>query len=161
MDNENEITPEFAQETQNEEVVTQEENTTDELSTEAKLAKAQAEANKWRRIAQKNQATESKPRTTNNQDISDELKLIARGLSDEEIEKAKVIAKGNGTSLQEALKDDMFITYQTKLKEDQKREAAKLGGARGSGESTEGSLVKPDMTREEHMKAFKEVHGLK
>lgn len=161
MDNENEITPEFAQETQNEEVVTQEENTTDELSNEAKLAKAQAEANKWRRIAQKNQATETKPRTINNQELSEELKLIARGLSDQEIEKAKVIAKGNGTSLQEALKDDMFIAYQTKFKEDQKREDARLGGARGSGESNDGPLVKPDMTREEHMKVFNEVHGLK
>lgn len=159
MDNENEITPENVQETQNEEVVTQEENTTDELSTEAKLAKAQAEANKWRRIAEKNQKPESKPRITS-PDLAEELKLIARGLSDEEIEKAKVIAKGNGTSLTEALNDDMFITYQTKLKEDKRREDAKLGGTHGSGESQDNSLVKADMTREEHVAAFNKVHGI-
>lgn len=159
MDNENEIIPENEQETQNDEVVTQEENTTDGLSVEAELAKAQAEANKWRRIAQKNQKTDSKPRITN-PDLSDELKLIARGLSDEEIDKAKVIAKGNGTSLSEALKDPMFTAYQEKLKEDRRREDAKLGGTRGSGESQDESLIKPDMTREEHMAAFKQVHGI-
>ncbi len=159
MDNENEIIPENEQETQNDEVVTQEENTTDGLSAEDQLAKAQAEANKWRRIAQKNQKPDSKPRI-NSPDLSDELKLIARGLSDEEIEKAKVIAKGNGTSLQEALKDPMFTAYQEKIREDKRREDAKLGGTRGSGESQDDSLIKADMTREEHQEAFKKVHGI-
>lgn len=158
MDNENETNPEIVQETENDEVVEQEENTTDELSAEDKLAKAQAEANKWRRIAQKSQKTD-KPRI-NNPDLSDELKLIARGLSDEEIEKAKIIAKGNGTSLQEALKDDMFIAFQTKFKEDKKREDAKLGGSHGSGESQDGALIRADMTDEEHKAAFKKIHGI-
>lgn len=102
---------------------------------------------------------QGQPHITNQPDLSDELKLIARGLSDEEIEKAKVIAKGNGTSLQEALKDDMFIAYQTKLKEDKRKEDAKLGASRGSGESEDDTLIKPDMTREEHQAAFKKVMG--
>ncbi len=159
MDNENEIIPDNAQETQSEEVVTQEENTTDELSFEAQLAKAQAEANKWRRIAQKSQKTETKPRITN-PDISDELKLIARGLSDEEIDQAKVIAKGKGIGLNDAIKDPLFTIFQNNLKEEQRKESAKLGGARGSGESTAGPLVTSEMTREEHQKAFKEFHGI-
>lgn len=95
----------------------------------------------------------------NDPQLSDELKLIARGLSDEEINKAKVIAKGNGTTLQEALKDDMFIAYQTKLKEDKRKADAKLGASKGSGESQDETLIKPEMTREEHIKAFEKVMG--
>lgn len=101
----------------------------------------------------------SNPPVKNDPQLSDELKLIARGLSDEEIEKAKVIAKGNGTSLNEALKDDMFIAYQTKLKEDKRKADAKLGASRGSGESQDNTLIQPEMSRDEHMEAFKKVMG--
>jgi uncharacterized iron-regulated protein len=152
MDNENETIPENEQE---QEIVVDEVETT-ELSDADKLAKAQAEANKWRRIAQK----KDKPQITN-PDLSDELKLIARGLSDEEIEQAKVVAKGKGVSLTEAIKDPLFTTFQERIKEEKRKEDAKLGATRGSGESSDESLVKPDMTREEHMKVFKKVHGLK
>lgn len=91
--------------------------------------------------------------------LSDELKLIARGLSDEEIEQAKMIAKGKGVILTEAIKDPLFILFQNDFKEKQKREEAKLGASRGSGESQEESEIKPDMSREEHMKVFKKVNG--
>ena len=104
-------------------------------------------------------ALKANPPVTSDPQLSDELKLIARGLSDEEIDKAKVIAKGNGTSLQEALKDDMFIAYQNKLKEDERKEKAKLGASKGSGESQDDTLIKLDMTREEHIKAFEKVMG--
>jgi len=91
--------------------------------------------------------------------LSDELKLIARGLSDEEIEKAKVIAKGSDISLQEAIKTDLFTSYQATLKEKERKEKAKLGASKGSGESADETLVKPDMTREEHQEVFKKVMG--
>lgn len=104
-------------------------------------------------------ALKANPPVNNDPQLSDELKLIARGLSDEEINKAKVIAKGNGTTLQEALKDDMFIAYQTKLKEDKRKADAKLGASKGSGESQDETLIKPEMTREEHIKAFEKVMG--
>ena len=95
----------------------------------------------------------------NNPDISEELKLIARGLSDEEINQAKVIAKGKGIVLTEAIKDPMFLTVQKDIKEREKREAAKLGGSKGSSESEDEALVKPNMTRDEHMAAFKKLNG--
>lgn len=95
----------------------------------------------------------------NNPQLSEELKLIARGLSDEEIEKAKIIAKGNSTSLMEALKDEMFITFQNKLKEDKRKEDAKLGASKGSGESQDETLIKSEMSREEHQEAFKKIMG--
>jgi len=100
------------------------------------------------------------PLQTNDQQLSsEELRLIARGLSDEAIEKAKIIAKGNDISLQEALKDDMFIAYQAKVAEDKRKEDAKLGASKGSGETQQESGVKSGMTREEHEKAFKKVAG--
>ncbi len=91
--------------------------------------------------------------------LSDELKLIARGLSDEEIEQAKVVARGKGIVLTEAIKDPLFLNYQATLKENARKEKAKLGASKGSGESQEEPLIKPDMTRDEHMKAFKKASG--
>lgn len=99
------------------------------------------------------------PQITTDPQLSEELKLIARGLSDEEIEKAKVIAKGLGSTLAEAIKDPMFLVYQSDLKEKERKEKAKLGASKGSGESQEETLIKPDMTREEHQEAFKKVMG--
>ncbi len=96
---------------------------------------------------------------TNDPQLSDELKLIARGLSDEEIEQAKVIAKGKGIILAEAIKDPLFLSYQTMLKEEKRKEKAKLGASKGSGESQDDTLIKPNMSREEHMEAFKKVNG--
>ena len=91
--------------------------------------------------------------------LSDELKLIARGLSDEEIEQAKVVAKGKGIALTEAIKEPLFLTFQNDLKDKQRKEKAKLGASKGSGESQDESLIKPEMTREEHKKAFDQVMG--
>jgi hypothetical protein len=105
-------------------------------------------------------ALKANPPVTNDPQLSDELKLIARGLSDEEIDKAKVIAKGLGVSLPDAIKDPLFLVYQSDLKEKEKKEKAKLGASKGSGESEDDTLIKPDMSREEHEKAFKKVMGI-
>lgn len=158
MEQENETILDNEQETQT--VETTEEVV--ELTVEQKLAKAEAEAHKWRRIAQKNQkpqATEA-PQITTSPQLSDELKLIARGLSDEEIDKAKVIAKGTGVSLTEAIKDPLFELFQAKVKEDKKKADAKLGASRGSGETEkEITGIEFGSTRDEHIEAFKKVMG--
>lgn len=99
------------------------------------------------------------PQINNNPQLSDELKLIARGLSDEEIEQAKVVAKGKGIALTEAIKDPLFTVFQSDLKEKERKEKAKLGASKGSGESQDTTIIKPDMTREEHQEAFKKVMG--
>lgn len=116
----------------------------------ARARRAEAEVKKLKQSPQ--------PQPINNQ-LSEELKLIARGLSDEEIEKAKIIAKGLGTNLQDALKNDLFISFQKDMKEKQAREDAKLGASKGSGEYVEDEVIKPTMTREEHMAAFNKLNG--
>jgi len=89
----------------------------------------------------------------------DELRLIARGLSDEEIEQAKVIAKGRGVSLSEALKDPLFEAFRKDFEERQKREKAQLGASKGSSQVEEQPLVKPGMTTEEHKKVWAKMVG--
>jgi len=104
----------------------------------------------------------AKPQENNNPQLSEELKLIARGLSDEEIEQAKVIAKGKDISLPEAIKDKLFITFQIDLKEQKRKEDAKLGASKGSGETQEEVTgTESGATKEDHQKAFKKLVGKK
>jgi len=98
----------------------------------------------------------------NDPQLSDELKLIARGLSDEEIEQAKVIAKGKGIVLTEAIKDPLFTIFQADLKEKERKEKAKLGASKGSGETQEEVTgFQSGSTKEEHKKAFDKIVGKK
>jgi len=97
------------------------------------------------------------PSINNDPQLLEELKLIARGLSDEEIEHAKVIAKGRGIALTEAIKDSLFLTYQSDLNEKKERENARLGASKGSGESKNSPDIKPGMSRDEHEKAFNKL----
>lgn len=119
------------------------------------IARKKAEAEN-----KKLKSEQAQPRINNNPELSEELKLIARGLSDEEIDKAKVIAKGSDITLQEAIKDPLFLVYQATLKEQEKKEKAKLGASKGSGE-TQPEIIGTEFgsSREEHEKAFKKVMG--
>ena len=99
------------------------------------------------------------PITNQDPQLPDELKLMARGLSDEEIDKAKVIARGLGIALPEAIKDPLFLVYQSDLKEKARKEKAKLGASKGSGESQDSTLIKEQMTRDEHQEAFNKLMG--
>lgn len=141
------------------------EDTTDLAEEVEKLRKANAQINARAKKAEeelkkfKTSPAPSQQINNNNPEFSEEIKLIARGLSDEEISQAKVIAKGKGIVLSEAIKDPLFAIFQKDLKEKEKREQAKLGGSKGSGESGDDSIVKPNMTKEEHQEAFKKIMG--
>lgn len=125
-----------------------------------KQRKANAQINARAKKAEAElKALKANPPLKQDPQLSEELKLIARGLSDEEIEQAKVIAKGKGIVLTEAIKDPLFLVYQGDLKEKKRKEDAKLGASKGSGESQDETLIKPEMTREEHQEAFKKVMG--
>lgn len=125
----------------------------------AEQAKSQLTARAKKAEQELKALKEATPPLKQDPQLSDELKLIARGLSDEEIEQAKVVAKGKGIVLTEAIKDPLFLSYQATLKEQERKEKAKLGASKGSGESRDETLIKQDMTREEHQEAFKKVMG--
>lgn len=122
-------------------------------------ARAKVAESKLREAKAKIKELETKSVQTNSPaTVPEELKLIARGLSDEEIDQAKVISKGKGVSLTEALKDPLFVAFQEKRTEERKKEDAKLGASRGSTASST-SVDTSKMTREEHMKHWKESLG--
>ena len=132
-----------------------------------RLAKGSELANNYKIRAEKaEQAIKAKTPIVENKindpQLSDELKLIAKGLSDEAIEQAKVIAKGKGITLSEAIKDPLFALVQQDLAEKEKREKAKLGASKGSGETEEEIKgTESGSTREAHMEAFKKALGKK
>lgn len=136
------------------------EDTVDLAEELERQRKANAQINaRAKKAEQELRDLKANPPLKQDSQLSDELKLIARGLSDEEIDKAKVVAKGLGISLPDAIKDPLFLSYQATLKEKERKEKAKLGASKGSGESQDTTLIKQDMTREEHMEAFKKVMG--
>ena len=126
----------------------------------AKTAKLEAEQLKADLEAErkKNEPPKEEPKAT--PDISDELRLLAKGLSEEEIEEAKSIALGKKITLTEALKTKSFLLFQADLKEEQKKEAAKLGASHGSGQEGEQTSFTPGMTAEQHREAWKKANGM-
>lgn len=149
------------EETTNSSENSEQEDTVDLAAELEKQRKANAQINARAKKAEEElRALKANPPLKQDPQLSDELKLIARGLSDEEIEQAKVIAKGKGIVLTEAIKDPLFLSYQTTLKEERRKEKAKLGASKGSGESQDETLVKPGMSESEHKEAFNKVMGL-
>ncbi len=126
---------------------------------EDKAAKALADLEAERTKNTKPPEPEKKQDPPKQEISTDELKLIARGLSDEEIEEAKSIATGKGISLTEALKTKSFKLFQDDLKEEKRKEQAKLGPAGGSSPSLPDVGMKSGMSREEHLAAFKKATG--
>lgn len=125
---------------------------------EALKAKSELTA-RAKRAEEELKALKAKPQN-NDPQLTEELKLIARGLTDEAIEQAKIIAKGKDISLTEAIKDPLFTLYQEKIKDDERKEKAKLGASRGSGATEEQPKgTQSGATREEHMEAFKKAQG--
>jgi len=79
----------------------------------------------------------------------EEAILIAKGYEDSEIAKLQSIAKGNGCSLLDATKDEMFVVWQEKVAAEAKKAKSQLGASKGSGSvRPEKSIA--DMTPAEH-----------
>lgn len=93
-------------------------------------------------------------------DVADpeELRLIAKGMDDIEIEQLTVLSKGLGISRVEAMKNEMFISFQAKRKADAEKEEARIGASRGSGTAKEKQVFKPGMTEADHKKAWEEAN---
>lgn len=128
----------------------------------AEQAKSQILARAKRAEEELKKLKDTKPEShISNQDpyFADELRLISQGVDGQAILKAKIIAKGSGITLMDAIKDDAVVAYIKDIKEIERKEKARLGASKGSGESQDESDIKPDMSREEHQKAFKKIMG--
>lgn len=127
--------------------------------TEAEQREAQAKADKAK--AEQDLAEAKKAPPAPAQD-PDELRLIAKGLSDEELAEAKDIAKGKGISLVEAIKSKTFLLFQKDFREEQEKEKAKLGASKGSGQGEQDEdAVAPGLTAEQHKEQWKKKQGIK
>jgi hypothetical protein len=157
-----------------EEVVEQEEETTTEEETEettedetegqeetVTISKSKLKAMQHKAIAydslKKRPSQEKDIIKTKNSLDPDELKLIAKGVSDEVIEKAKIVSKGSGISLLEAISDPLVVAYEKQLKEVERKEKARLGASNGSNTYSPEKKFKVGMTKEEHKNAWREL----
>lgn len=148
------------EESTSEEVVEEEVEET-QAEEEVTISKAKFSAMQRKAIAydasKKQSPQKPKEDITNNNVSADELKLIARGLSDELIEEAKVIAKGKGISLIEATQTDSFKVIQDYHIAEDKKSKAKLGASKGSGISKAELGFTSGLSKEEHFKKWQET----
>lgn len=97
----------------------------------------------------------------NNTEVSDtdtfkeELKLLAKGYTDEAIDYLKILSKGAGVSLKEAEENELFQAFQEKQDAEKKSRKAQLGASRGS--AMKKSVDMSKMSPEEHQKAWAET----
>jgi predicted RNase H-like HicB family nuclease len=126
---------------------------------EEALAKAQAEAAKYRRLFEKSQkkpAEQTKPQATPAN--VEEVVLLANGMDETLMEQLKKVAAINNTSLLKAQNDPIFVAVKEKFEREKKSSSASLGASRGSGAvKAQKGLNTPGLTREEHMRLAKEA----
>jgi len=167
LDSQNQSSEEDVKTTEAEDSSTQEDDKGEASETETdkdsevykRMKKAEAEA---KELKKKIKDLEQNSQTNQAQSIDpDELKLIAKGLSDEEIAQAKIVAKGLDKPLSEAIKHDLFLTFQKDIKEKEKREKANLGASKGSGQQETNTPYRQKSTRDEHMAQWKKDMGIK
>lgn len=172
MNKENEFNDSTNIENYEEEVETTnvEETSTDESSNDEDLNKL-SETNKKLYIRAKKaeeelkrikkELTTDQPKTeAKNGDLTDmreEIKLYAQGLSDEDVEMVKKIAKIENISLTEAKNSATYNIYQEKLERQKKEELSNLGASKSSNTKKEKSVS--EMTREEHQAFIKKSFG--
>ncbi|TQF41169.1 hypothetical protein UNPF46_08595 [Bradyrhizobium sp. UNPF46] len=89
----------------------------------------------------------------------DEAILIAKGFSEEELEKAKKIAEVENIPLTEVPTNDLFITWKTKREAEKKEQDAQLGVGRGARRTVKRTFSTPGLSDSEHKEMFKEKIG--
>lgn len=145
---------ETTEESQSEEPVT----TPEQMTLEERVAKAEAEAAKYRRLFEKGQKPTDKKAPVSTQPIDiDERVLKAQGMSDEVLKQLKDVAKLRGLSLIDAQTDPVFQALKSQLEQEEKSKKAQLGASRGAPKVTPKKEPNtPGLTREEHMALAKE-----
>lgn len=81
----------------------------------------------------------------------EETVLLANGMSEELLDKLKVVAQINKVTLIKAQNDPIFVAVKEKFEKDQKQKDASLPASRGSGAvKPKKDFLTPGLTREEH-----------
>ncbi len=129
---------EVVEETTTEETTEESQSETSEVTPEAELAHAKAEAAKYRRLFEKSrkptaQTTVPKaPQTASSVSI-EETVLLANGMSEDLLGELKAVAAVRKTSLIKAQTDPIFIAVKDKFEKEQRQRDASLPASRSSG----------------------------
>lgn len=149
--------PETTEDTNLEETTEQTEEATQEEKM-VTLSKSEYTKLKRRAIAyqslKENQPAPLKEKTGSSDINKDELYLVAKGYDDEALNKLKVIARGEGISMREAVSHDLFKVYQEKQQAEARKAKANLRASNGSGYNSPEPIVKPDMSLDQHKSAW-------
>ena len=123
---------------------------TKEETAEDKLAKAEAEAAKWRRLFEKKSKVETATAPVAAPNV-EETVLLANGMSEELLTELKAVAQVRKTSLIKAQNDPIFVAIKEKYEKDAQTKQASLPASRGAGATrVQKTFTTPGLTREEH-----------
>lgn len=131
---------------------------------EAELKEAKAKAKALEDELKKTKSIESNKSINapaNPEEFAKEVRLLAT-MSDEEIEEVRFIAKGRGIPLEEAVKTKSFKAFQKELKDEERKEKAKLGASKGSDQESDKNEFDTGVTPEgdkAHREAWKKAVG--
>lgn len=170
MEENNQVTSEENTTQENTEVTNEESQ--EEISVEDKrdeVAKLNAIIErKTKKVKELNSESETKTQKESNlQDkptsvsMEDVFVVSSNQLSSEEYNYAQKVAELNETTLQEAVKDDLFKSWREKQKEETKKQQAEMGASKGSkGMKEKKSFDSKGLSQEEHKALFKEKMGI-
>lgn len=133
-----------------------------EQLAEALEAKRQLTVRAKKAEAQLKEKVVSQPsQNINNTLTADDVEvriLKAQGLSEDEINYLKKLAKVNDASIIESQSDELFQAFKLKKQEAEKADKAKLGASRGSGTVKQSKTVSSEgLTDAEHKQLWREA----
>ena len=122
----------------------------DKKELQAKLKALTGDSTEEKRTEQKEQTGLSR----------EEAILFAKGLSEEEINKASKIAQIEGISLTEAIDNDIFVSWKKSNEEKVRSEKAQLGTSKGSPRTPDKKdFGTPGLSAEDHKELFRKRMG--
>lgn len=160
-----ELDLELDTETTDEVVETEQVEATDEAKAEtpdkdAEIAKLKEQnAKLYARLKKQPEVKKSPAVKGDNSEGNIELiEFFAKGNSREDYEKLKVIMKGTGLSMSEAMSDPLYQSYKEKKAREIRDEKAQIGASKASSPSNDYG-IKPNMTRDEHKEVWKKLNS--
>lgn len=130
------------------------------------VAKLRSENKKLIEIIKRRKEKEAQAKPTQTQTISkpsnsitrDEAVLFAQGFSEEDVDYLNVVAKGTGLPLKEAKEHPIFSAYLEKLESEKRNKKASMGASKGS--TIKKPVVMSGLSKEEHLKIWREKNGM-
>ena len=128
-----------------------------DVSPKERIAKAEAEAAKYRRMFEKAQKKQAQAQTTGgvSREEAEEL-LLKKEYDEDEFEEIKDVARGKGISYSEALASPLFQTWKAARDAEKRKNDASLGSSKG-GSYPRSKEVPTD--RDEHRAYWNKIAG--